>query len=106
MVTNQQKIDALKLLRKRILPGKSRYLCVGLSMMEEFGSIDPEVATELSEYIKRALGSEPTLECWLENNGFLGDRKYFDPLGKSRLEGVTQARLQWIDWMIEQLEVT
>jgi hypothetical protein len=106
MVTNQQKIDALKILRNRVQSGKTRYLCVGLSMMEEFGTIDQEVATALSDYIKRALGPYAILEQWLSANGFLGDPLYFGMSGKANLDGVRLARLQWIDWMIEQLEVT
>lgn len=91
---NEQKIELLKLVRERIASG-SKYICVSMILLTcDKGRRDLENARlSLQTYIYKALGDYATLDDWLRER----DGHWW------RDEDVRAARLQWIDWMIEQL---
>jgi hypothetical protein len=92
--TNEQKIELLTLARERIASG-SKYICVSIVMLTHYKA-RPDLENArlaLQSYIYDALGVCATLDEWLRER----DGHWW------RDADVRAARLQWIDWMIEQL---
>ncbi|WP_254213950.1 hypothetical protein [Burkholderia multivorans] len=93
MALTPEKREALKLARKRIAAGQSRYICFALEAVTIKRPDLEEAAAELKGYIHDKLGNwHVSLEAWQRRNGF-GDR------GEEQWR---QDRIAWIDWMLDE----
>lgn len=103
-VTDESKIELLELTKNYIASCRETYICIALmDIAELLESPRPDlvnVAAYLKQYICDQLGKLPdgtsvgTLDSWLHHR----DGVWYDEDGFMR-----QARVQWIDWMIQQL---
>jgi len=82
--------EALVVARKEIVSKRARYICYALP--ENSGG------DVVRRYIKAALGNYGTYGGWLYCFHYSIGRKMTG-------DQTTKARIQWIDWMIEQYEM-
>ncbi|WP_261526138.1 hypothetical protein [Burkholderia multivorans] len=93
MALTPEKREALKLARKRIVSGQSRYICFALESVTIKRPDLEEAAAELKGYIHDKLGNRYVgLEKWQRRNGF----------GARSIDQVRRDRLAWIDWMLDE----
>ena len=91
------KINMLKDSKEYIEQTHSKYICFRLEYNTRYGSTQKGKCFELIEFISESLYPYSTLEHW-----YRGNHKYLF----NRMDGkdFVEARCQWIDWMISQLE--
>lgn len=100
---DQLKIEVLKAVRQRIESKQSHYICVALAMIRASPTCSEsfrQASIALAFYVARMLEGHAKLEerAWNHVYG-KGALKYLYPSASEMRE----CRLQWIDWMIEQL---
>lgn len=92
------KIQILNLAKKRLKSENSHYVCHAIRDSTAY-SIDHDkidiakAKSDLLRYISKELENHYTLGIWIKDN-----RPDF------QLNALTEYRIQWIDWMIEQYE--
>lgn len=99
------KISLLKRARKLVLSKKEQFICIALDQVAgQSKDIRAHSASKgLQDYIHTAMDGAYTLESWiLYNAKHLG--KKHTRLMLITDEFMINARVQWIDWMIEQLK--
>jgi len=92
---DHQKVRVLALAKQLIVSGRQRYICFALVEAAGEDFYLRYAADQMRFYIRRELGKYAYLHSWIENNR----PEYalapgYDP---------QLARVQWIDWMINQL---
>lgn len=100
----QQKIDVLRLVRKRILEGArddpsnggNLYICNQLGLLQDFDDRYLAIA-DLRMYVRAAIEPHATLDSWsAEARGEAGQ---LPPTPQA-----VRLRIRWIDWMIQCLQ--
>lgn len=102
---NKLKISLLKQARKSILSKKEQFICIALDEAANKSSNVQayKAAKSLQAYIHKAMTGSYTLESWiLYTAKHLGKKR--DRLLLITDEFMLNARVQWIDWIIEQLK--
>ncbi len=94
----KQKIEALRIARTLIKNHKEGFICHALHKVAHDPRLKP-AALSLEKYITRALGRHGHLGGWVKHNRPRLKGEYWSdtPFGR-------KARIQWIDWMIADLQ--
>lgn len=92
---SQDKITALRSARRILLEQRSTYLSYVCNCLKAVPHSQADAAHRLQVYISERLGRHTTLDNWLRQNR---------PELPIHSAAMLSYRLQWIDWMIEQLE--
>lgn len=90
------KIRALKKARGRIATNYDDFICTALMGVRETTPALLWACDYLQRYIKQSLQGHNVLEAWV--------RQYKPDLSTYAYLHPKEIRLQWIDWMINQLE--
>jgi len=90
----QQKIEVLRDVRALIKAKNFQFICYALQFMAIKQPRLRRAAIDLQQYVRNALDPYDTLFNWANANVDMHWKDW---------DGVA-ARLQWIDWMINQLE--
>lgn len=89
MITRKMKINELKAARRRLSKGRAFFICEALNWGRE------PVQNVLRQYVIDSLVPFGTLDPWLAKH-----RPHLQRSAKN----LKQYRLQWIDWMTNELE--
>ena len=103
---NKLKISLLKQARKLVLSKKEQFICIALDQVARQSANSKAFAASrsLQEYIHAAMKGSYTLESWIINSGKrLGQKPNRIKLSMDK-EFMINARIQWIDWIIQQLK--
>ena len=95
-MTIKNQIRLMKEARKIVKYKKAKFICFAIMI----STLDEEVEDDkncLFEYIGKLLGESHSYTSWVHKN-------HPEIFKEMKSDDFRKGRLQWIDWMIEQLE--